>query len=311
MKTKGIFIFIASLTIFFACRKTGSSGENPYDKDKGNPRETITDSSFSPSSIQGLHKNIFKPTCANSGCHDGTFEPDFRTVESSYNSLVNVAPIKADSVHKFRVLPGDADASMIMYRLTEDLGGNSGIMPLVVNPGSDYYSKKDEHLANVKAWINAGAKDFKGNTPKPVNFPPLVQGVVGLVGGSPLGRSGMYEPMGTVSGPSVDIWFSFSDDKTPQENFTGMTINFSANPGNFVPANEQSLIKASSKKTMAGIFDPAIDYWWHYSYNTSGLPMNQVIWFRITCSDGTNMNYQLPNSNSMFFLKKYFALRIQ
>src|SRR6186997_2925548 len=128
MKTKGIFFFIASLTLFLACRKSGSDGDNPYDNDQGKPRETITDSSFSPTSIQGLHKNIFRPTCANSGCHDGTFEPDFRTVESSYNSLVNVAPIKPDGIHRYRVLPGNADSSMIMYRLTEDLGGNSGIM---------------------------------------------------------------------------------------------------------------------------------------------------------------------------------------
>jgi hypothetical protein len=27
-------------------------------------------------------------TCANSGCHDGTFEPDFRTLEGSYNTLL-------------------------------------------------------------------------------------------------------------------------------------------------------------------------------------------------------------------------------
>ena len=50
------------------------------------------------------------PTCANSGCHDGTFEPDFRTVGSSWNTLVNhpvIANDAAMSLHSGAWCPGD------------------------------------------------------------------------------------------------------------------------------------------------------------------------------------------------------------
>ena len=63
--------------------------KNPFDDlDNFPPEDTTQIENVDPASFVGLHQNIFKPTCANSGCHDGTFEPDFRTIESSYNTLV-------------------------------------------------------------------------------------------------------------------------------------------------------------------------------------------------------------------------------
>ncbi|MEY4003773.1 MAG: hypothetical protein RIT07_1815, partial [Bacteroidota bacterium] len=131
---------LAILLVFgIACKKEGSSIDNPYGKPIKINRDTTTsrDSAADATSIQGLHRDLFAPTCANSGCHDGTFEPDFRTVESSFASLVNVKPIKNDQAGTFnaRVLPGNADASILIYRMTVDLGGNSGIMPLALEPG--------------------------------------------------------------------------------------------------------------------------------------------------------------------------------
>lgn len=311
-KAAYILGFSILLLVYPACKKTsGNKVDNPYNNVKLPDNNDHTDSSADPASIQGLHRDIFKPTCANSGCHDGTFEPDFRTVQSAYNSLVNQKPIKNDQAGTFsaRVVPGSADGSILTYRMTVDLGGNSGIMPLVVDPGSDYPSKKDQHLANIRKWINNGAKDFEGKSPAPVDFPPTILGVQALVSNNPLGRGGKYEPFYSTAGASIDLWFALTDDKVTQNALTGMTINWSVDPNNYDPGNEKPLV-SGSVKTLPGIYSPSVDYGWHYTFNTSGLVKDDVIWFRITCSDGGNPDYQLPNENSMFFLKKYFALKI-
>jgi len=158
---------LSSLLAFgIACKKEGSSIDNPYGKPIKINRDTATSrgsSAADATSIQRLHRHLFAPTCANSGCHDGTFEPDFRTVESSFASLVNVKPIKNDqAAFNAHVLPGNADASIIIYRMTVDLGGNSGIMPLALEPGSNYPAVKDKLLNNLKQWVNKGAPDSKG-----------------------------------------------------------------------------------------------------------------------------------------------------
>ncbi len=305
--------FTGLLMAFVACKKDGADIDNPYLKPIKINRDTTTskDSSADPTSIQGLHRDLFSPTCANSGCHDGTFEPDFRTVESSFASLVNVKPIKNDLAGTFnaRVVPGNADASMLPYRMTVDLGGNSGIMPLALEPGSTYPTKKDVLLANLRTWINNGARDSKGNKPGTANFPPQILGVQALVNGIQLGRGGKYEPILAAAGQNVDLWFSLSDDVLNQENLTNMTINWSANPEVYDPANEKPLVKGSPK-SLPGLYAGTSDYVWNYTFSTAGMQPYDVVWFRITCSDNVNNNYQLPNKNSMFFLKKYFALRI-
>ena len=302
-----IFIFV------IACKKEGGKAiDNPYNKpiDTGKNDDPV-DSTADPSSILGLHRDLFKPTCANSGCHDGTFEPDFRTAESSFASLVNIKPIKNDTGGTFnaRVLPGNADASILIYRMTQDLGGNSGIMPLALDPGSTYPTNKQTLLNNLKKWINDGAPDSKGVKPAPVNFPPQIMGVQALSGGISLGRGGKYEPIVAAAGTNLELWFSLSDDVVSQGSLTDMTINWSTNPEQFDPMNEKPLLKAATKN-MAGIYAASTPYEWYFPFSTAGNQTYDVIWFRITCSDGKNMGYQLPNVNSMFFLKKYFAIRI-
>ncbi len=299
---------------FFSCKKTsGPAVENPYNNQTnngGNNKDT-TNKNVSASSIEGLHRDIFKPTCSNSGCHDGTFEPDFRTVQSTYYSLVNQKPIKNDPGGTFnaRVLPGNSSASILVYRMTNDLGGNSGIMPLVLDPGSNYNNKKAEHIANIEKWINDGATDIDGNSPTVVDFPPQILGVQVLQSNSALPRGGKYEPIIGSANTNVELWFSLADDKKTQSQLSNMTINWSTNPNEYDPMNEKNM-SIGTTKNMPGLYASSIPYEWFYSFSTAGYKSGDVIWFRITCSDGSNTNYQLPNENSMFFLKKYFAIKI-
>lgn len=293
-----------------SCTKKGEAVKNPFNDTTASTNNN-KDKEPLPASIEGLHKNLFKPTCANSGCHDGTFEPDFRTIQSSYNTLINIAPVKKDpaGIFNYRVVPGNAAASMLIYRMTEDLGGNSGIMPLVVNPDNPYPSKKQTLIQNLKDWINNGAADINGVKPAAVDFPPQIMGVQAVSSGTnTLPRGGKYEPITASAGSSFQLWFAFTDDKKTQDQLTGMTINWSSNPDSFNAANEKPLISGS--KTLPGLYGGSIVYGWYYNFNTTGNQSLDVIWIRITCNDGTNANYRIPNANSMFFLKKYFALRI-
>lgn len=152
------FLFIAFPLFFFACKKDEPT--NPFEEVSNPNGENEMPVELEATSLPGLHQNIFKPTCANSGCHDGTFEPDFRTLESTYNTLVNHPVIKNDPANsfEFRVVPGNIDASQLIARVTYDIDDNSGIMPLALEPDSDYNAKREEYIQNIKDWIAAGAQ---------------------------------------------------------------------------------------------------------------------------------------------------------
>jgi len=81
---RGALLSLGIIGIFvLSCTKSTGVVDNPYDKIVRNV-DTVVTTEPDPASLEGIHKNIFVKTCANSGCHDGTFEPDFRTAESSF-----------------------------------------------------------------------------------------------------------------------------------------------------------------------------------------------------------------------------------
>lgn len=290
------------------CESDGPAIKKPFKK-TGDTLETTKDT-WNYRTIQGLHAGLFKPTCANSGCHDGNFEPDFRTVESSYYSLVNQSVIKPDVAGKFkmRVVPFSSGNSMLPQRMLIDLNGNSGIMPLSLEPNSNYPIQKDSWLVRLNDWIDAGAKDWLGKTPETVDFPPQVLGVQFLVGGVPLNRAGKYEAAQISVGQSPTLWVSLSDDNTVASGLKNVTVNWSTDPAKFDPNKEVSML-GGPNKSLSGLFAGSCDYYWNYQYDGSKHIENDVVWFRITVSDAKNVNYQIPNNNSMFLLKTYFAIK--
>ena len=78
--------FIAILTLaalFHSCKKdeTQSSVQNPYlNPALWPPKDTNKVPELDSGSFAFLYNNVFNRTCANSGCHDGNFPPDFRTI---------------------------------------------------------------------------------------------------------------------------------------------------------------------------------------------------------------------------------------
>ncbi len=87
----GIFFFLIALICVNSCKKDEepepTPPANPYDNvDYGTNTNPATPPD--PNSFVGIHNNILKTRCAMPGCHDGNFEPDFRTVQSAYSTLV-------------------------------------------------------------------------------------------------------------------------------------------------------------------------------------------------------------------------------
>lgn len=303
-----LFSIIVLVLWCTSCESDGPSIKNPYNN--GKDSLVSKKDTWNYRTIQGLHAGLLKPTCANSGCHDGNFEPDFRTVESSYYSLVNQEIIKADNggQYKHRVVPFSAPKSMLPRRLLVDLNGNSGIMPLSLESNSNYPVEKDSWVSRINDWIDAGAKDWLGKTPTTVDFPPQILGVQFLVGGSPVSRAGKYEAAQLSVGQSPSIWVSLVDDNVLANNLKDVTINWSTDPANFEPINETKMT-AGPTKNLSGLFSTSCDYYWNFNYDGTKHIENDVVWFRITLSDAKNLNYQIPNNNSMFLLKTYFAIK--
>lgn len=303
------------ISIFLICIYLGSCSKETLPINQFEPNQLDTNkldtNHYDPYSIFSIHKDILKPTCANSGCHDGNFEPDFRTVESSYFGMVNVTPIKSNVSGGFpyRVFPGDASKSMILQRMTIDLNGNSGIMPLVLEPKSTYNQHKSEYLQRITKWINDGAKDLAGNLPTTPNFPPHIQGVVFTQGNNVLLRPGIYEAANATAGINTNVYFSLSDDKLDQSQLKNCTINVSANPDSFNVANEKLLI-AGPEKNMNDLNGKPVKYWFNYELQSSTTISLDVLWIRITVTDDVQ-TVQLPNKNSMFPIKKYFAIKFK
>lgn len=307
MNVQNVTLGVIIALLIAACGKE-TLPQNPYSNNTNDTTQVDTNQ-YDPISFFALHKDIFKPSCANSGCHDGNFEPDFRTVESSYYGLINVKPIKTDFGNNFpaRVIPGDASKSMLLHRMTVDLNGNSGIMPLALEPNSTYNQFKLSYIQRITQWIQAGSPDIAGNIPTSKNFPPQIQGVAAIQNNSMLSRAGKYEALSASIGSPLTIYFSLSDDQLDQVDLQECTINWSSDPDTFDIVNEVSLL-AGPEKIYPGLDGKSVKYWFNYEINTSNRQTLDVLWFRITIKDNSQ-KILIPNKNSMFPLKKYFAIK--
>lgn len=212
--------------------------KDPFGKTT-NPPGTHTDPDPSRTSIQGLHKYIFQPRCANPTCHDGSFEPDFRTVESSWSTLVYQKVIKNDSAYSYtyRVKPGNTLESWLMNRLTTD-DVVLGRMPLYAAPLSE------TELTYIRTWISEGAKNSEGQALPLPNLAPEVLGFraydqTGLRMDS-VKTKGFVSPFIIPQGTFAEMRFYLSDDKTPAQNLLDQKVKFSYSRDDFSQAREMN-----------------------------------------------------------------------
>lgn len=137
---KQFALFLAISSVFVAC-----------DSEEPTPSFTPPDSSF------GLvYSKIFQPTCAVSGCHDGTTFP-ILTGETAYDAIFNVNAKngQANAAGLQLIRSNDADSSFLYQKLIYDtsnfkFGAKMPLGGLVVS---------DDAIQFVKEWIEAGAPE--------------------------------------------------------------------------------------------------------------------------------------------------------
>lgn len=289
--------------------------DNPFGQ--GDPTDPTDTTTVQPDmrSIAGLHARIFVPTCANSGCHDGTFEPDFRTIESTYNTLVYHPIIKNDpqGSFDFRVVPGNPEASQLMARLTYDIDGQSGIMPLIVDPGAEWHTRGPEFVQYIRDWIQDGARDIFGQSYSLLDAVPYMRGVMGKVGALNMeraeGGAGALRIPQSVS--ELTLYFSLADDKTLPLNLEVNQIRFSSGPDDFAGKPSLPLEVLGQPVNGKGFTEPQVAYTHRITIDPRQYAaLGQTMFFRIYVQDSGNPVTEIPTNAGAYYIKNYFSFTI-
>ena len=114
----------------------------------------VTVSNAAAVTLSQIQNEIFTPTCAVSGCHDGGGNILPRSMDlregNSHDSIVNVP---SEQVALDRVEPGDPDASYLIDKLEGNQAAGTSRMPL----GGPFLDQDTIDL--VRQWIAEGALD--------------------------------------------------------------------------------------------------------------------------------------------------------
>lgn len=325
MMKKQIYISLLIVALISSCKEeinriepdTSSIG-NPYDGiDYGSdPNTALIDSS----SYLGLHEFIFSKKCAVPACHDGAFEPDFRTIEGSYNNLVYHTVVKNNTNNDFtyRVIPGDTAMSWLHERITTD-DAVLGKMPL--------YDVMSQHeIQQIEQWILDGAKNVFDVNPMQPNLQPTNGGVLAFLNdtsGMRLDtiRDNPILPMQLPSNSTVQLWFLLYDqeingDFVPGSGFTYNKIKISDQPYDFSGVSEDNLVvqTALNPVFLPVAFAPTISapYYHSYTINTANYVPGRTYFMRVYVKDADHsFNTEIPENGSQTYLLTYYSFTVQ
>ena len=266
-----------------------------------------------PNSLVGIHATILQPKCAVPGCHDGNFEPDFRTPQSTYSTLVYHPVKKNDSAESFtfRVVPYKPLESVLYERITNCCFVNQNDrMPQdnigVPLPGGDVQA--------IKNWISSGAKDMFGNVPTYPNFEPTIEPGYAVVDAASYQiqytaqnnriDSIIYNPFLLPNNTNVIFLFNVSDDSTDYPQLQVNQLKLSFDPDNF---------SSATTYTAQHLYIPPPNEGNYFiiTVNTSNLPFNQIVYMRYFVNDGDHINNtQFPTDNLQIEYKTYWSFKV-
>lgn len=296
-------------------KKTDDNFDNPFDSYTAPPLYDTPDLTGAPeSNFAYLHQAVFAPTCANSGCHDGAFEPDFRTITSSYNSLVYhpVITNNQNNTFTYRVNPGDATTSLMHERLINALPNTSGIMPPTY--ADEWIVNKTKHIQAIKDWINDGAKDMFGNNPTIGNFNPQAVGFHAYPDGNTTtiytrAPGAGVTPIVVPSG-NVDLWFAFSDDQTTASSLQVNEVKISTKMYDFTNATT-GVMSLSSSISSTDFTGNNITFTHKYDLNTSIYPSGTILFVRVYVKDADHQNpVEIPGQGTAKNVLHLFTLYV-
>lgn len=325
MKHLKILIPIASVLamIIISCQKeiTRIEPEIPF-----NPFDTIDysdgildDVPVDSASFLGLHKYIFSKTCAVPGCHDGTFEPDFRTVQSAYNTLLYAPVIKNDAAGTFtyRVIPGDTALSWLHERITTE-DEVLGRMPL-------YDTLYPEEREKITQWILNGAPDVFNQAPTLADYQPVTYGFIAYendTNGMRLDtiRADFFSPVQVPANSNVEFWFGFYDTdengvyqmpSSLEENIIRVSQDMFMNTG----YTEYTFELEPNFEPFYGptYYDPLVEvtYWHHFTIDTDDFEPGKVYFMRAYIQDNAHDFLTEIPDDSQLYIMGYFSFVVE
>jgi hypothetical protein len=311
---------MASMVVFFvACDKETDLPHNPYD-DIVYPTPPAPIDTLNPNSIVAIHRDILHPRCAVPGCHDGNFEPDFRTVQSSTSTLVYARIVKnnADSTFMFRVVPYDTAQSVLHERLTNCCFANTNDRMPQDNIGVPLESA---YITRIENWIMGGAKNMFGEVENYPNQAPQITYYVGIDTISvdaiiaaananfPLTSTAnridgvYYNPFILSDGQNMAIAVAVEDDSTAMGALQGSKMLFSYDFDDFSPsAPGYQQINAQFLNL------PGISFW-YVQFNTSLFDPENVVYMRYYVSDGESTT-EMPRTEMVIQYKTFWSFYI-
>jgi hypothetical protein len=301
-----ILLFIVSLVSFFRCNKQSTTPENPYDSINYGDSVFVEDT-LDPNSITALHRDIFFPKCATPGCHDGNFEPNFLSVQSTYSTLVYHPLVKTDSNGYFlyRVQAYDTASSWLHERLVTD-DATLGRMPLYADPLSQ------EEMDRINNWIMNGAPDTYENKAVYPDVQPTIafylalneftQGAI-TISGSDNRLNGIgYNPFLVKTDSSFYILVNVTDDSTAINALNGSKVLLSKKREDFSNATGS----ASAYLNSGGY-----EYWYSYISTASYSP-GDTVYLRFYANDGKHdEDMEYPTDDDEFFMHLYWSFYVE
>lgn len=320
MKSFALFctsVFFIGLVLFnAACKKEYVQGTvpsapfNPFDTIHY-PYNLVHASPIDSNSFVGIHAYIFATKCANPGCHDGHFDPDFRTVQSAYSTLVYQPVTKNNQAGSFvyRVKPGDVSNSWLHERITT-VDPVLGRMPLY---DSLLSARQITRIAN---WIQSGAPDVFGQVATITNTIPQTFGIVAYAQSGAnwlrvdtIRGGNMFYPMLVANNTNLKIWFGVYDDVQTPYQLTNLFVRFSSNPSDFSNSTAYPLNVQTTPTYLSNVFGANKPYFLSYTLNTATLPNNQPIYMQISAQDANHTSPTLiPAPGNQPYIISYFSL---
>lgn len=311
---KPALAFIMALMAATGCKKSDDAPTNPfaaYNHGGGKTDAAPPDSA----TLVGLHTYIFSRSCAQPACHDGSFEPDFRTVQSAYSTLVYQPVVKNNAARAFqyRVVPGDVENSWLHERVVTD-DAVLGRMPLYDRPLTP------SQLAALRKWITDGAPDMYGNPTRSPNRLPELRGFAGF-----LWWEGLYEwrcdtarngdptnPFFIKKGLKTELWFDVADDSTATPNMAVNELWLSYDRYDFGEARRFAAEYVAPPRVVKDYYGSGKDgvFHWRVKFD-GGVPMNgdRLIYMRYRFSDGHNPTTEVPSAaapNGVMFYHSFW-----
>lgn len=313
MKQLPYIFALTAVALLASCEKADEAPRNPYDDVEYITPPAPVDT-LQPNTLAWIQKNIFETRCAAPGCHDGNFEPDFRTIESSYATLVYHPIVKnnQDSSFRYRVVPNDTANSVLHERITNCcFVGVNDRMPQD-NIGVPL---EQNYIDAIAAWIMAGAPDMMGQTQPLPNLKPRIDYYLAANSDYTVELSRKnnridsvnYNPFIVSTGTSINMVLFVSDDNTPQNQLLYNKLRTSYN------ANDFSTAAAGYSEVNASFVNlGGAGQFWIATLNTSNFAAGSIVYMRYYTQDNAaGPIVEMPTNSMILPYKTYWSFYIQ